>query len=252
MLSLLSSKTDEEIKVLLTPEEHEMFDRQINHRLVTKFLTENSEDKINVREVVGKSTFKINGRDARALAGKGGAFTMYHHLDAILTEQRLKNREALNFHFDQLHDLELKTSEAEALLRRLSRKISALQDMHMSPDAFKQEDSSSNDIEEMDAILTELSTYDKEVEKYRKQIIDLGQDAYKLYSATQELEQDDTCIKVMKIATAFRDLYWPVLYTSSNKKEELLADLVGFGDRVKKILKEIEDSDLNIDFKDHR
>ena len=116
VLSLLSSKTDEEIKVLLTPEELEMFDRQINHRLVTKFLTENSEGKINVCEVVGKSTFKINGRDARALAGKGGAFTMYHHLDAILTEQRLKNREALNFHFDQLHDLELimKTYEAEA------------------------------------------------------------------------------------------------------------------------------------------
>ena len=137
---------------------------------------------------------------------------MYHHLDAILTEQRLKNREALNFHFDQLHDLELKTSEAEALLRRLSRKISALQD----PDAFKQEDSSSNDIEEMDAILTELSTYDKEVEKYRKEIIDLGQDAYKLYSptCTQVLEQDGTCIKVMKIATAFCDLYWPVLYPS--------------------------------------
>ena len=103
----------------------------------------------------------------------------------------------------------------------------------------------------MDAILTELSTYDKEVEKYRKQIIDLGQDAYKLYSPTQVLEQDDTCIKVMKIATAFRDLYWPVLYPSSDKKEELLADLVGFGDRAKKFLKEIEDSDLNIDFKDH-
>ena len=54
MLSLLSSKTDEEIKVLLTPEEHEMFDRQIYHRLVTKFLTKNSEDKINACEVVGK------------------------------------------------------------------------------------------------------------------------------------------------------------------------------------------------------
>ena len=37
----------------------------------------------------------------------------------------------------------------------------------------------------------------------------------------------------------------------SDKKEELLADLVGFGDRAKKFLKEIEDSDLNIDFKDH-
>ena len=249
VLSLLRSKTNEEIKALLAPEEHELFERQINNRLVTKFLAENSEDKINVREVVGKSTFKINGRDARALAGKGGAFTMYHHLDVILTEQRLKNREALNFHFDQLHELELKSSEAEALVRRLSRKISALQDM--SPDAFKQEDGGLSEIEEMDAILEELSTYDKEVDKYRKQIIDLGQDAYKLYLPTQVIEQDDTCKKVMKIATAFRDLYWPVLYPSSEKKEELLADLVGFRDRAKKFLKEIEESDLNIDFKDH-
>ena len=36
----------------------------------------------------------------------------------------------------------------------------------MFPYAFKQEDSSLTEIEEMDASLKNLSTYDKEVEKY--------------------------------------------------------------------------------------
>ena len=63
----------------------------------------------------------------------------------------------------------------------------------MSLDAFKQQDSSLTEIEEMDVILEELSTYDKEADKYRKQVIDLVQDAYQLYLPTQVIEQDDTC-----------------------------------------------------------
>ena len=49
---------------------------------------------------------------------------------------------------------------------------------NMSLDAFKQQDSSLTKIEEIDVILKKLSTYDKEADKYRNQVIDLVQDSY--------------------------------------------------------------------------
>ena len=135
---------------------------------------------------------------------------MFHHLDAILTELRIKNREALNFHFESLLTLELKSSEAEALMQRLYRKMSSLQDI--CPDTFKHEDTVGSEIDELQEILVQLSVHDKEVDKYRKQIIELGQEAYKLYSSDTVLERDETCQKVLKIAMAFENLYSPVLY----------------------------------------
>ena len=51
MYSAFCVKTDEEITVLLTPDKYEMFEKQINYQLVSKVLTENSEDKTNVCEV---------------------------------------------------------------------------------------------------------------------------------------------------------------------------------------------------------
>ena len=59
---------------------------------------------------------------------------MFHHLDAILAQLRIKNLEALNFHFDALFTRELTTSEAEALLQRLYQEMSSLQDI--CPDTF--------------------------------------------------------------------------------------------------------------------
>ena len=55
--------------------------------MVTKFIAANKDEKLIVREVIGKSSFKINGRDARALAGKGGAITMFHHVHLGLTPE---------------------------------------------------------------------------------------------------------------------------------------------------------------------
>jgi hypothetical protein len=125
----------------------------VNSRLVTKFLAANEKDKLDIRQVVGKSSFKISGRDAKAIAKRGGGITMFHHLDAILTELRIKNCEALNFHFESLLTLELKSSEAEALMQRLYRKMSSLQDI--CPDTFKHEDTVGSEIDELQEILVQ-------------------------------------------------------------------------------------------------
>ena len=156
VLGCLKGKSDCEIKSLLTHEEHLMFDKAINARLVTKFIADNEQDKVSVHDVVGKSSFKISGRDVRALAGKGGEVTMYHHLDAINSELCLKNREALNFQYDQLQDLELKSAEAQALMNRLSRKVMSLQDI--LPGAVKDESQISEDMEELEDLRVELSS----------------------------------------------------------------------------------------------
>ena len=252
VLELSTQKTDTEIDYLLTPEEHEHFDRTLNSRLVTKFLVENEGEKINVRDLVGKSTFKINGRDARALAGNGGALTMFHHMDAILTELRLKNREALDFHVDRVssRDLQLQSSEAEILLNSLSRKVAKLCDME--PQQLKHDESKVSDkINELNEILEELAEYDNEVHTHQKNIIALGQEAYKLYSTDTVLERDDTCAKIMNIYILFQNLYRPVLYPCSDKKEELLADLDGMETNGKLFLEALNKSNLNLDFKAH-
>ena len=93
--------------------------------------------------------------------------------------------------------------------------------------------------------------HDKEVDKYRKQIIDLGQEAYKLFSCDTVLERDETCQKVLKIAMAFENLYSPVLYPCSENVSDLLAELNDFEARGNAFLDALDESNLNIDFKAH-
>jgi len=175
---------------------------------------------------------------------------MYHHLNAWLTELRLKNREALDFQLQQLQQLEIESSEAEAVFQRLTRKLASLQEN--APGIFNKDCKDAEHLDEIDDLLTQLSSYNDEVEQYSQKIIDLGQEAIKLYyRGAEEIEKDDICSQVIRIASAFREVYSPVLYTCSDKVEELLADLDGYKERVSSFLNEMKNSTLNINFKEH-
>ena len=245
LLNKLSSMKDAAMLKLLKHAEQETFDRKVNSRLVHKFLVHEGQKELNVRNLVGASAFKINGRDARSLI-KGGAMTMYHQMDAFLIELRIKNREALDFNAEQILALEMRCSESEALVSGLCKKLSSLSDL--SPEYCPASDDLTS---ELGSMFDQLEEYDSEISAFREEIIGLGQEALKLYSCEPGFQMNDISQKVIRIAACFIDLISPILYPVSDNVDTLLEDLVDYEERASKFLGEIKSSNLNIDFKEH-
>ena len=62
----------------------------------------------------------MKGGDAATLLAGGGAETVFHHLDVLCVNFKLKNRKAIDAKLQHLHRIETQCAEVERSLQKLT------------------------------------------------------------------------------------------------------------------------------------
>jgi hypothetical protein len=170
-------------------------------------------------------------------------------MNAYGVNLKLKNREALNVLLSNLKDVEVDCETATASLDSLMSKIASLREI--SPTDAQRCTPEEVGIE-LGALIDAGSDAANEVDKFRNEIVTLGQDAVKLYASTDNgIEVDPVMQKILAVFNAFKSLYTPVVKGCSLEIEELEDDILGHEHRVLIFLQAVHSSNLNVNLGFH-
>ena len=208
-----------------------------------------SSSKVDICKICSDSNYKLTGGEARILLTGGGAETGFHHMNAHAVNLKIKNREALNYILKNLVDLEFESQVGSSAVQALMCKIAILRELSPSDAANVK----SEDVDlELSSLIDAASTHSEEVDKFRDEIVVLGQDAVKLYTGSDlDIQVDPIMIKIMEVFEAFKALYLPVLVASSEDPDDLLYDIGGHSERTLTFLQAVRKSNLNSNLGQH-
>ena len=97
----------------------------------------------------------------------------------------------------------------------------------------------------------DVAKYTDEAEQHRDSIVALAQDALQLYRGTGNFEVDSVMSKIMDVFLAFKELVLPIIRPASHNVDELINEMGGHAERVRKFVSKAKAANLNINLGDH-
>ena len=114
----------------MSSKEHEKFSRKFSHLKVNKLNISNDKKvaTAELKQFFDAANMKLKGGDAATLLAGGGAETVFHHLDVLCVNFKLKNRKAIDAKLQHLHRIETQCTEAVRSLQKLIGRIAEFQE----------------------------------------------------------------------------------------------------------------------------
>ena len=253
ILAILRDTPNTSVLKAMSSKEHEKFSRKISHLKVNKLNISNDKKvaTAELKQFFDAANLKLKGGDAAILLAGGGAETMFHHLDVLCVNFKLKNREAIDAKLQHLHRIETQCIEAERSLQKLMGRIAEFQEIQPGSAESKMEVSETEFGAELTSMFEDVAKYTDEAEQHRDSIVALAQDALQLYRGTGNFEVDSVMSKIMDVFLAFKELVLPIIRPASHNVDELINEMGGHAERVRKFVSKAKAANLNINLGDH-
>lgn len=246
---ILNTMSEEEVVKLISDEEHQLLDRALFVRRVTK--TDFAKgSQLDVEAIIKGSHFDLQGRDARRFFN-GGFTNTLRHMNLFALMAQIQNREKLDSYIAHIAKLNRKTERAKAAVTDAIQNLSKLRD----PEGFSKVELDDGVIEnicsDVMSSLEALEEYDSDMSRLQQDIMNVSHDMLLLFAGNSGIAVDPELEKLQNIFDCLHAVLLPIVTKPCEDVEGMLNALNGHSERVAALCAAVASSQCNIKFGDH-